>query len=519
MGVRRIALLSAFVCTFSHVYVKLYPYYPSGRVGVIFYSCTKDSQNREEFKATVEGIAPLEISPSTPVTIIVHGYTESSFRSWVIDLTNALLTFEPRGVVILVDYWDLTTLSRPYMAENVRLIANLVVNEDTSEENPMSMVVLPILGKPLDLLQSALFLLYISLDSVIEVKHKKVDLGMSILLCIKDGIRGARMQSYGFDIYHAPVFVIERIEFSFTGIYLSKICYLLMTRNFQQLKKLFVVILEKRYTVIALDFNAIYEKHGGLTGVGETDAEASILLMMHHLEVAFVSSATILGMLNTIKDQSSLKKHTTRTSTFPHSNFHNPQPLGIPYLPETHKYPPFDLISRLSEVHLIGFSLGGRISGIIGGRVKSGKIGRITGLDASYPWAQSPSSSEFLDASDAKLVVNMRTSPVGSRSPPGHIDFYAHDGLLQPGCDKWYFPNAIKNTCSHYRSVFMLIEAVQNAHRRLFPSCSCESWEKFQAKLCDCQVINHFGLFPDENLRGTFYLTTNAETPYSRPLK
>ncbi|XP_063604446.1 hepatic triacylglycerol lipase-like [Penaeus indicus] len=312
MGVRRIALLSALFALLAIIIVKLYPYYPSGRVGVIFYSCTRDSQNREEFKATVEGVAPLEISPSTPVTVIVHGYTESSFRSWIIDLTNALLAFEPRSVVILVDYWDLTTLSRPYMAENVRLVAN--------------------------------------------------------------------------------------------------------------------------------------------------------------------QTAALLDLLTEEK--------------------------GI----------------RLSEVHLIGFSLGGRISGIIGDRVKSGKIGRITGLDASYPWAQSPSSSEFLDASDAKLVVNMRTSPVGSRSPPGHIDFYPHDGLLQPGCDKWYFPNAIKNTCSHYRSVFMLIEAVQNAHRRLFPSCSCESWEKFQAKLCDCQVINHFGLFPDENIRGTFYLTTNAETPYSRPL-
>lgn len=77
-----------------------------------------------------------------------------------------------------------------------------------------------------------------------------------------------------------------------------------------------------------------------------------------------------------------------------------------------------------------------------------------SGLDASYPWAQSPSSSEFLDASDAKLVVNMRTSPVGSRSPPGHIDFYAHDGLLQPGCDKWYFPNA--SECSSYMEILFV---------------------------------------------------------------
>lgn len=313
MGIIRIALLSALFALLAIIIVKLYPYYPSGRVGVVFYSCTKDSHSREEFKATIEGVAPLEISPSTPVTVIVHGYTESSFRSWIIDLTNALLIFEPRSFIILVDYWDLTTLSRPYMAENVRHIAN--------------------------------------------------------------------------------------------------------------------------------------------------------------------QTAALLDLLNEQK--------------------------GI----------------SLSEVHLIGFSLGGRISGIIGDLVKAGKIGRITGLDASYPWAQSPSSSEFLDASDAKLVINMRTSPVGSRSPPGHIDFFANDGLLQPGCDKWYFPNAIKNTCSHYRSVFMLVEAVQNAHKRLFPSCSCESWEKFQANLCDCQVTNHFGLFPDENTHGTFYLTTNAEPPYSRPLK
>ncbi|XP_042878967.1 lipoprotein lipase-like [Penaeus japonicus] len=312
MDVRRVALVSALFALLAVIAVKLYPYYPSGRVGVVFYSCTKESQNREEFKATIEGVASLKIGPSTPVTVIVHGYTESSFRSWIIDLTNALLTIEPSSVVILVDYWDLTTLSRPYMAENVRLIAN--------------------------------------------------------------------------------------------------------------------------------------------------------------------QTAALLDLLTQEKEL------------------------------------------RLSKVHLIGFSLGGRISGIIGDRVKAGKIGRITGLDASYPWAKSPSSAEFLDASDAELVVNMRTSPVGSQSPPGHIDFYGNDGLLQPGCDKWYFPNAIKNTCSHYRSVFMLIEAVQNAHKRLFPSCSCESWEKIQTKLCDCQVINHFGLYLDENTHGTFYCATNAESPYSRPL-
>uniref|UniRef100_A0A0P4WQ67 Lipase domain-containing protein n=1 Tax=Scylla olivacea TaxID=85551 RepID=A0A0P4WQ67_SCYOL len=95
---------------------------------------------------------------------------------------------------------------------------------------------------------------------------------------------------------------------------------------------------------------------------------------------------------------------------------------------------------RLSKIHVIGFSLGGRISGLVGDRVKSGTLGRITGLDASYPWLPPKTKDEFLDASDAALVVTLRTSTIGSYSPPGHIDFHANGGHIQPGCSTWYLP-------------------------------------------------------------------------------
>nr|XP_045622273.1 lipase member H-like isoform X2 [Procambarus clarkii] len=152
---------------------------------------------------------------------------------------------------------------------------------------------------------------------------------------------------------------------------------------------------------------------------------------------------------------------------------------------------------QLAKTHLIGFSLGGRISGMVGDRITTGKVARITGIDASYPWTPPKTKDQFLDAGDASLVVNIRTSPVGSHAPPSHIDFYANGGLSQPGCDDWYFPYLVQQVCNHYRSVALMIEAVKHADDRVFPACGCPDWESFKNHTCDCQTVNNFGLYPN----------------------
>ncbi|KAK8720273.1 hypothetical protein OTU49_013453, partial [Cherax quadricarinatus] len=173
---------------------------------------------------------------------------------------------------------------------------------------------------------------------------------------------------------------------------------------------------------------------------------------------------------------------------------------------------------KLNQTHLIGFSLGGRISGMVGARITTGQLASITGIDASYPWVPPESDEEFLEASDASLVVNLRTSPVGSHSPPGHIDFYPNGGLTQPGCQDWYTPYLVEQVCNHYRAVALLIEAVRHARDGVFPACGCPDWNTFQDNTCDCHIVNNFGLYPNASALGRFYFTTNSEAPFSRPL-
>lgn len=312
MNVKQIVVLSTLIAIVAVVVVKVYQNYPTGRLGVLFYYCTSSAEDRREVKATKAGVAVLPLNNDTQINIIIHGYTESSFRTWVRNLTDALLVAEPSSLVILVDYWDLVTISRPYMMINARRIADTTAHF-------------------IDLL----------------VKERGVS---------------------------------------------------------------------------------------------------------------------------------------------------------------------------LSKIHLMGFSLGGRISGLVGNRVKSGPLGRITGMDASYPWQPPKTNEEFLDASDAALVVTLRTSTIGSYSPPGHIDFHANGGHVQPGCTSWYLPRTAEQVCSHYRAVWIMVEAVKHGGS-VFPACKCDSWESFVDHSCACDTINHFGLYPNKSILGNFHLSTNSAPPYSQPLE
>ncbi|MPC12132.1 hypothetical protein E2C01_004811 [Portunus trituberculatus] len=141
MNVRQIFVVSILMALVAVMVVKIYPNYPTGKLGVLFYYCTSSHEDRREVKATSAGVAGLPLSPDTQISIIIHGYTESSFRMWVLNLTDeyllcynsimdssysytVLLVAEPGSLVILVDYWDLVTISRPYMMANTRQIAN-----------------------------------------------------------------------------------------------------------------------------------------------------------------------------------------------------------------------------------------------------------------------------------------------------------------------------------------------------------------------------------------------------------
>lgn len=93
---------------------------------------------------------------------------------------------------------------------------------------------------------------------------------------------------------------------------------------------------------------------------------------------------------------------------------------------------------NLSDVVLIGHSLGSHIVGIAAKRIKSGRLPVIVGLDPAYPLFSKSKHEERLAYTDADYVQVIHTA-VGQLSipyPVGHTDFYPNYGNGQPGCTK-----------------------------------------------------------------------------------
>ncbi|XP_026315666.1 pancreatic triacylglycerol lipase-like [Hyposmocoma kahamanoa] len=96
-----------------------------------------------------------------------------------------------------------------------------------------------------------------------------------------------------------------------------------------------------------------------------------------------------------------------------------------------------------SNLHLIGFDMGAHIVGLIG-RTSTYTIARITGLN---PAKSLERHSNALRRGDANYVevIHTETSTHGILNGVGHVDFYPHGGMDQPGC-------ANDTACSHNRA-------------------------------------------------------------------
>ncbi|XP_037786309.1 endothelial lipase-like [Penaeus monodon] len=289
-------------------------YIPTGRNGVFYYFCNSTDGDRNPFIPTAEGLSVVPISSSSDVTLIIHGFSESSHRPWIHRLTKALIARgEGNHVVLVVDYWDLHSLNYLVMRQNARIVADLIAS-------------------------------------------------------LIDGL------------------------------------------------------------------------------VREND----------------------------------------------HS---------------------------LARTHVVGFSMGGRISGMVGQRLKTGTLGRITALDPSFPFLHPVDNAEQLDSSDADLVVILRTSVVSYFNPKGHVDFSPNGGIVQPGCDIWFYPSPVQQGCSHFRAVTLALEATQMGGQGVFPSCGCQDWESFVNTSCPCSDTSNFYLTPYAGPSGHFFLHTNSDPPYTLPLR
>lgn len=97
------------------------------------------------------------------------------------------------------------------------------------------------------------------------------------------------------------------------------------------------------------------------------------------------------------------------------------------------------LNTDLENVHVIGHSLGAQLSGFVGKRLGSRRLGRISGLDPAAPLFEYPIlfiNSWRLIASDAKFVdvIHVQLFWRGVVAPCGTVDFYVNNGGPQPDC-------------------------------------------------------------------------------------
>ncbi|XP_055696443.1 endothelial lipase-like isoform X2 [Lutzomyia longipalpis] len=121
--------------------------------------------------------------------------------------------------------------------------------------------------------------------------------------------------------------------------------------------------------------------------------------------------------------------------------------------------------ARTEDFHLIGHSLGSHLAGYAAAFVKTGKVGRVTGLDPAILGFEWSSPEWRLDSSDATFVdvIHTAAGSCGFRDPIGHVDFYPNGGIIQPGCGDNIFEQR-----SAYSRFSSILTDVQNGIENIF---------------------------------------------------
>jgi pancreatic triacylglycerol lipase len=160
-----------------------------------------------------------------------------------------------------------------------------------------------------------------------------------------------------------------------------------------------------------------------------------------------------------------------------------------------------------SRVNVIGHSLGSHVAGFTGKSVMYGKLNAIFATDpGAFVISDDPTGR--LDASDANYVEAIITSSIGFRQPIAHATFYPNWGLLMPGC-------GVNMACNHHRATEFYAESI-NSDR--FVARQCTDLTQINGQDCPGTgvVASLGGDLAKDNVRGVFFLETNAAAPFAR---
>ncbi|XP_077287016.1 phospholipase A1 member A [Arctopsyche grandis] len=168
------------------------------------------------------------------------------------------------------------------------------------------------------------------------------------------------------------------------------------------------------------------------------------------------------------------------------------------------------------RLHLIGYSVGAHIAGLVANHLESGKLGRITGLDPTIVFYMGNNRSRDLDPSDANFVDVLHTGAgiLGQWGPNGHADFYLNGGTSQPGCAHDTIFKTL--SCDHTKVTPYFIESINSPNG--FWAGPCPNLVSYLIGWCEPRDNEYvlMGEHIDQNSRGIFYVSTNAKPPYAK---
>ncbi|XP_050664990.1 pancreatic lipase-related protein 2-like [Leptidea sinapis] len=176
----------------------------------------------------------------------------------------------------------------------------------------------------------------------------------------------------------------------------------------------------------------------------------------------------------------------------------------------------------LDKLHLIGHSLGSHVAGYLARDLKSkyGKtVKRLTALDPAFPgFYPDGILMEHVSEKDAEFVDIIHTDAGAYGAPvrTGTADFWPNGGKsVQPGCPRFApIPLSDDNLCSHWRSWWFFAESIRNP--QAFPASPADSYHKFRENPTPEVGMVYMGDNCDHSARGSYYLTTNAASPFGK---
>ncbi|KAK7590572.1 hypothetical protein V9T40_002185 [Parthenolecanium corni] len=162
------------------------------------------------------------------------------------------------------------------------------------------------------------------------------------------------------------------------------------------------------------------------------------------------------------------------------------------------------------QIHLIGHSVGAHAMGVAGHFAKSGKVARITGLDAAKQGFDLPFQKKRnrLTPSDATFVDCIHTTTsIGYDESLGDVDFWPNGEryLYQPGCKGLI--------CSHARAYEFFVDSILHPHTYL--AHKCKNWGKYDDGKCAQEPTLYMGdETPTNAIHGDYFLHTSDKPPY-----